>query len=151
MLLIMRIFKIIIRGSKGDKVISRYVVRDVMSRGIYEVLLDTPLREVVKIMAENNISSVVVTDKEGVYWGIITTLDILKHYTGDIEKLKAEDIMVTNIITVDPLTPLERAAAIMVENRIHHLYVVSEFREDKIVGVISSKDIVKVLNQVLNR
>jgi len=131
--------------------ISKYVVRDVMSRGIYEVSLDTPLRDVIKTMAENNISSVVVTDRNGTYWGIITSLDVLKHYTKDVDKLKAEDIMVSNIITVDPLTPLERAAAIMVENRIHHLYVVSELREDKIVGVISSKDIIKVLNEALKR
>ncbi|HID47190.1 MAG TPA: CBS domain-containing protein [Methanococcaceae archaeon] len=131
--------------------ISKYVVRDVMSRGIYEVSLDTSLRDVIKTMAENNISSVVVTDRNGTYWGIITSLDVLKHYTKDVDKLKAEDIMVSNIITVDPLTPLERAAAIMVENRIHHLYVVSELREDKIVGVISSKDIIKVLNEALKR
>ena len=100
-------------------------------------------------MGENNISSVVVTDREGTYWGIITSLDVLKYYTKDIDNLKAEDIMVSKIITVDPLTPLEKAAAIMVENRIHHLYVVSELREDKIVGVISSKDIIKVLHKAL--
>jgi len=122
-----------------------------MNRGIYEVFLDTPLREVIKTMGENNISSVVVTDREGTYWGIITSLDVLKYYTKDIDNLKAEDVMVSKIITVNPLTPLEKAAAIMVENRIHHLYVVSELREDKIVGVISSKDIIKVLHEELEK
>jgi len=131
--------------------ISKYVVRDIMNRGIYEVFLDTPLREVIKTMGENNISSVVVTDREGTYWGIITSLDVLKYYTKDIDNLKAEDVMVSKIITVNPLTPLEKAAAIMVENRIHHLYVVSELREDKIVGVISSKDIIKVLHEELEK
>ena len=122
-----------------------------MTRGIYEVFLDTPLREIIKVMGENNISSVVVTDRDGTYWGIITSLDVMKHYTEDIDNLKAEDIMVSKIITVDPLTPLEKAAAIMVENKIHHLYVVSELREDKIVGVISSKDIIRVLYEALNK
>ncbi|GBF36113.1 hypothetical protein MHHB_P0338 [Methanofervidicoccus abyssi] len=122
-----------------------------MNRGIYEVFLDTPLREVIKTMGENSISSVVVTDREGTYWGIITSLDVLKYYTKDIDNLKAEDVMVSKIITVNPLTPLEKAAAIMVENRIHHLYVVSELREDKIVGVISSKDIIKVLHEELEK
>ncbi|HIQ38892.1 MAG TPA: CBS domain-containing protein [Methanothermococcus okinawensis] len=131
--------------------ISKYVVRDVMTRGIYEVFLDTPLRDIIKTMGENNISSVVVTDREGTYWGIITSLDVLKYYTKDIDNLKAEDVMVSKIITVDPLTPLEKAAAIMVENRIHHLYVVSELREDKIVGVISSKDIIRVLHEELEK
>jgi len=131
--------------------ISKYVVRDIMNRGIYEVFLDTPLREVIKTMGENSISSVVVTDREGTYWGIITSLDVLKYYTKDIDNLKAEDVMVSKIVTVNPLTPLEKAAAIMVENRIHHLYVVSELREDKIVGVISSKDIIKVLHEELEK
>lgn len=125
--------------------VSKYVVRDIMSRGIFEISLDTSISEAAKIMGDNNISSLVVSDDDGIYWGILTSTDILKHYTENLDELKAKDIMVSKLITVEPLAPLEKAAAIMAEHKIHHLYVLSELREDKIIGIISSNDLIKAL------
>ena len=125
--------------------VSKYVVRDIMSRGIFEISLDTSISEAAKIMGENNISSLVVSDDKGIYWGIITSMDVLKHYTENLDELKANDIMVSKLITIEPLAPLEKAATIMAENKIHHLYVLSELREDKIIGVVSSNDLIKAL------
>lgn len=129
--------------------LSEYVVRDVMSRGVYTAMLNDSLHDIIKLMTDNSISSVVVVDENGTYWGIITDIDVLKHYTENIDELKAEDIMVTDTITVSPVTPLEEAGLIMVEHRIHHLYVVGELRKQKIVGVISSKDIIKFMSRAL--
>ncbi|MEN4007460.1 MAG: CBS domain-containing protein [Methanobacteriaceae archaeon] len=129
--------------------LSGYLVRDVMSRGVYTVMLNDSLQDIIKLMDNNNISSSVVVDEKGTYWGIITSMDVLKHCTGNIDKLKAEDVIVTDTITVSPVTPLEEAGLIMVENRIHHLYVADERRRQKIVGVLSSKDIIKFMSQAL--
>lgn len=130
--------------------LSKYVVRDIMVRGIYEVNLNDSVLEAVKIMGENGISSVVVSDDNGSYWGIITELDILKNRY-NLDKLKAEDIMTTNITTISPIAPLEKCALIMTENRIHHLYVISELNENKIIGVISSGDIIKLMSKLSNK
>ncbi|ABR56256.1 putative signal-transduction protein with CBS domains [Methanococcus aeolicus Nankai-3] len=125
------------------------VVRDLMIRGIYEVKLNDTIEDVVKVMGKNGISSVVVSDDNNTYWGIITEMDILKHYSENLEKLKAEDIMATKIIHISPIAPLEKAAQIMAEKKIHHLYVVSELREDKIIGTISAGDIIKMMHESL--
>ena len=129
--------------------LSNCFVRDVMVRGIVEVDLNDKLSDVVKVMAENDVSSVVVSDDNGYFWGIITELDVLKNH-GDLDKITAEEIMTTKPITVKPITPLEQAAEIMVENKIHHLYVLSELNENKIVGVISAGDIIKAINKKIN-
>jgi CBS domain-containing protein len=134
----------------GETMLSKYFVRDLMTRGIYEVSLKDSISDVIKVMGKNNISSVVVSDDNNVYWGIITDIDVLKHYNENLDELKAEDIMVSKLITISPTAPLEKAAAVMAENNIHHLYVVSELREDKIIGVLSSKDIVKLISKLLS-
>ncbi|AEF96003.1 CBS domain-containing protein [Methanotorris igneus] len=126
--------------------LSKYLVRDIMKRGIVEVSLNDKISDIVKKMAENDISSVVVSDNQA-FWGIITDTDILKHYHENLDTLKAEDIMNSKIIAISPEAPLEKAVEVMIENNIHHLYVRSEL-DDKIVGVISSKDIVKLMGSV---
>ncbi|WP_423791952.1 cyclic nucleotide-binding/CBS domain-containing protein [Methanocaldococcus indicus] len=128
--------------------ISGYLVRDVMTKGIVEVPLETKLVEIVEIMNKYNISSVVVSDGEQ-FWGIITDLDILKNYE-KLEELTAEDVMTTKIVTVSPEVPLEKAINIMVENKIHHIYVKSSC-EDRIIGVISSKDIIKLFDELIKK
>jgi CBS domain-containing protein len=128
---------------------SATVVRDLMIRGIYEVKLNDTIDDVVKVMGKNDISSVVVSDDNNIYWGIITEMDILKNYSENLGELKAKDIMATKLIRISPMAPLEKAAQIMAEKKIHHLYVVSELREDKIIGVISASDIVKMIHESL--
>ena len=101
--------------------LSKYFVRDVMVRGIYEIRLNDSVLDAIKIMGKNDISSVVVSDDNGTYWGIITELDILKNHS-NIDKVKAKEIMSTNLTTISPTAPLERAASLMPEKKIHHLY-----------------------------
>lgn len=129
--------------------ISKYMVRDVMKRGIHEVSLNDKISDVVKKMAEYNISSVVVSDNQ-VFWGIITDTTILKHYHENLNNLKAEDIMTSKLITISPEAPLEEAVEVMTNNNIHHLYVLSELNEDKIVGVLSSKDVIKLMAKLMD-
>ncbi|CAB3287523.1 CBS domain containing protein [Methanocaldococcus lauensis] len=126
--------------------ISKYLVRDIMKKGVVEVSLDTKLCDVIKTMAKYDISSVVVSDGER-FWGIITDTDILKHYH-ELDKT-AEEIMSVNPITISPEAPLEKAIDIMVEHNIHHLYVKSPC-EEKIVGVLSSKDIIKLFSMLID-
>ncbi|NPA62857.1 MAG: CBS domain-containing protein [Methanococci archaeon] len=127
--------------------LSRYLVRDVMKKGVVEVNLDAKLSEIIKTMAKYDISSVVVSDGE-TFWGIITDTDVMKHYH-NLEKT-AEEIMTTNPITVSPEAPLEKAVEIMAERGIHHLYVRSPC-EEKIVGVLSSKDVIKLFSDIIEK
>lgn len=129
--------------------ISKYMVRDVMKRGIHEVSLNDSVSDIVKKMAEYNISSVVVSDNQ-VFWGIITNTTILKHYHENLNNLKAEDIMTSKLITISPEAPLEKAVEVMTNNNIHHLYVLSELNEDKIIGVLSSKDVIKLMAKLMD-
>ncbi len=127
--------------------LSKYFVRDVMVRGIFEIRLNDSVLDAVKVMGKNDISSVVVSDDNGTYWGIITELDILKNHT-NLDKVKAKEIMSSKITTISPMAPLERATQLMAEKKIHHLYVTSELDEDKIIGVISSSDIIKLMAEI---
>lgn len=54
-----------------------------------------------------------------------------------LAKMHARDIMITEVITVGPDEPLAKAAAMMLERRIHRLPVLEDGR---LIGVVSAFD-----------
>ncbi len=127
------------------------IIRDIMAKGIFEVRLNDNLKEIIKVISENDISSVIVSDDNGTYWGVITELDILKHLGENLDNLTAEDIATTKLITISPKATIEKAIEVMTKNKIHHLYVVGELHGDKVVGVVSAGDIIKAINNEINK
>jgi CBS domain-containing protein len=61
---------------------------------------------------------------------------------GRIEGLRVRDVMVREVVTVEPDAPVARAAAVMVARRIHRLPVVDGAR---LLGIVSSLDLVRLL------
>jgi len=121
-------------------------VRDVMARGVVTVRLDTPVKDVAKILIENGVSGVVVVDEKGEVWGVITDTDLIKCYTDGKAGAVAEDIMSPQTLTVDPEMKLREAAAFLCSKGIHRAFVMSAGHactKNFPVGVISVTDIVR--------
>jgi len=145
--------------------------KDLMTTGVISVKPDTPVRDIVKMMADNDIEAIpVLNDKEELL-GIITDGDIVLRASRfhpplfyqilggviyldnpkvmDIELKKmlgttAGDIMTKRVVSVTEETPLEEIASIMVTRKIKRLPVV---KDKKMIGIIGRKDIITVLAQ----
>lgn len=118
------------------------LVRDIMRRNVKTVRTDDSVHAAVQKMNKFQIGSVIVTNN-GRAVGIITERNILERIVEprlDPGTVWAKDIMSAPLITVDPNDAVEEAARIMAQKRIKKLPVVEG---DKIVGVISTSDIVR--------
>lgn len=118
-------------------------VGDIMTRGVICVdVLDT-VKGAAEVMSKNDISAVMVNENgKGV--GIITERDITKKIVAEGENPKniaSRDIMTSPIITVAPNAGIDDAARLMRDNDIRRLIV---SHKDKIVGVLSEFDIVRI-------
>lgn len=125
------------------------LLRDIMTRGVTSVPMDITLREVAKILIDQNVSGVAVTDHNGEIMGFITEMDML-HVVVDKSLLDstAEEIMTTSLKSISPSTDLETAASVMLEARIHRLIILSEQgmgASDRPVGILSASDIIRQL------
>ncbi len=125
------------------------LLRDIMTRGVTSVPMDVTLREVAKIMIDQNVSGVAVTDHNGEIMGFITEMDML-HVVVDKSLLDetAEAIMTTSLKSISPSTDLETASSVMLEARIHRLIILSEpgmGASDRPVGILSASDIIRQL------
>ena len=119
---------------------------------------DTPIDEALKLMRDSKVRRLPVLDKKGKLVGIVTEKDLLYvspspatslsihelHYL--ISKIKVEDVMAKDVITVTEYTPLEEAARIMADNKIGSLPVM---RDDKLVGIITETDLFCVFLELL--
>jgi len=70
------------RGSGGDE---PREVQDIMRDDVLTVAPSTPVHEVARLMAEDRVHRAVVVDRERVA-GVITSLDMLKHYPAPTAK-----------------------------------------------------------------
>ena len=93
------------------------------------------------IMKRNKIHSMPIVNNEYELEGIVTTNDL----TGDVsDETQVGLIMSKNVLTVPKYSDTHLAARIMRNHHIHHLVVT---HEKKIVGVLSSFDLLKLVEK----
>jgi CBS domain-containing protein len=137
------------RGSYLTPAFERATVLDVMRHGVMSCTPDTPLIQVARTMATHHVHSVVVggmtrddTRGEHLVWGLVSDMDIVRAAETGAEGHTAADAARTELVTVEPTTPLADAARLMREHHTAHLLVMSGERP---AGVVSSLDIAGAL------
>ncbi len=108
----------------------------------YAVTPDTTVLQALQLMAERNISAVLVMEGERLA-GIFTERDyarkvVLKGLAS--KDTRVGDLMTANVLTVSPSHTIDDCMGIMTKNHVRHLPVVDH---GKLVGLISIGDAVK--------
>ncbi len=115
-----------------------------MHKGVLVCNQDDSAKAVARIMARNELRSVVVVSEKGEVWGLITHMEILPIYGKNLDEIRAEDIMRPYKIEVDPQWPIEKAIEIMKKLKYYHLMIVDPHVSTRWpVGIFSSYDIVR--------
>ncbi|TFF39750.1 CBS domain-containing protein [Mucilaginibacter psychrotolerans] len=120
-------------------------VKHILARkgsAVIAVPADTTVLNVLKLMAERNIGSVVVTDN-GQYIGLVTERDYARKIIlmgKHSDDTTAGDIISTNLPRITPKSSVESCMIIMSENNIRYLPVFDE--ADELCGIISINDVV---------
>lgn len=112
-------------------------------RNIISVAPGMSVLEALKVMAENNIGSVVVIDDKGNFQGVMTERDysrkiILKnrHSTDTLVK----DIMSVDLPRVAPTDTIEHCMELLNKNNVRYLPV---FDNNNLAGIVSISDMIK--------
>ncbi|NJN87388.1 MAG: CBS domain-containing protein [Leptolyngbyaceae cyanobacterium SL_7_1] len=145
-------------------------VADVMTRDPIVVQPDTPLNQVIKILAERRISGLPVVNEAGMVVGVISEADLMWQETGvtppayikildsviylenparyerELHKAlgqTAGEVMTKEPITTSPDYPLHDAAQLMHERQIQRLPVLND--QGRIVGILTRGDIIRFM------
>lgn len=120
-------------------------VKDILSRKPETVTIvsHSAVVDALTLMAENNIGSVVVTDAQGNYLGIVTERDYSRKVAlkgKNSTTTPVEEIMTTNLPSVGLKDSVEHCRQLMTTQNIRYLPV---FVGIELKGIISMSDVVK--------
>ncbi|MGD1806134.1 CBS domain-containing protein [Dapis sp. BLCC M126] len=146
------------------------IVSDVMSYNPISVTEEMPLKEAIKILAEQRISGLPVVNENGKLVGIVSETDLMwqesgatpppyimlldsviflenpARYEKEIHKALGEtvgEVMTKNPLTTTPDQLLSAAAKLMHERNIHRLPVLDE--NGKVIGILTRGDIIRAM------
>lgn len=112
--------------------------------GIHSCSLNTSLVVAIRLMVEEEISSLVVTDDQGYLAGVVTRADILKVYT-ESDQWAAQPVASTmhqDVPVVAPQTRLSEAARLMFGHPLGQVVVVlPEGDKQRPVAVLTDSDL----------
>lgn len=141
-----------LEAARKSRALSQILVAEAMHPGVLTCPVETPLRDVARMMATYRIHSVVVfgggeeeADLEGRLWGVVSDLDLVEAAAVDeLEDRTAGTTAVTPVVMVGPKDTLLQAAVLMREHEIAHLVVVDP-QSARPVGVLSTLDVARML------
>jgi acetoin utilization protein AcuB len=133
------------------------LVKDWMTTHVYTVTEDDSFSTAINTVKAHSIKHLPVVDKAGKLVGMLSDRDIkefgpskattLEIYELNylLDKTKVKDVMKKNVLTATPELPVEEAACILHDNSVGCLPIIDG---EKLVGIISDRDIYKVLIEI---
>jgi CBS domain-containing protein len=116
-------------------------VAHIMSGDLLFASMDHTIDHVRELMASKRIHALPVVGKNKKILGIVTTADVAR----EIEGTKpVRHVMSDMVITVGATEPVGVAARLMREHQIHHVMVIDG---DKVVGMVSSYDLLEIVEK----
>ena len=116
-------------------------VEDIMISSVISTHRHQSIGHIKDIMKRNGIHSIPIVNSENEVEGIVTTNDLTDDISNDTQ---VGHIMTKKVLTIPKYSGPHVAARIMRNHHIHHLVVT---HEKKIVGVLSSFDLLKLVEK----
>lgn len=119
-------------------------ISEIMSPIEATVGADTTLRQAAVRMGQYHTGAALVIDQSLPGPGIVTERDILRALAegADPDDARVADYMHSKLIAAAPSWPATQAAEAMMKHHIRHIVV---FEEEHLVGILSMRDVIKVL------
>jgi acetoin utilization protein AcuB len=129
------------------------LVRERMSHPVFTVYPDSSMQDALDKMRREHVRRLPVVNKRGQLVGIVTETDLAKASPSQatslaiweirelVGKVKVEEIMTKEVVTISDDTAIEEAARVMTDSKISGLPVL---HDGKLVGLITETDLFKV-------
>lgn len=125
-----------------------FTAKNIMSTDLITVKKDTPIYEAIKIMAEKDITGLLVVDDDLTLLGVVSEKDVLRLTKNSEHKgEKVEDFMTSDPVSFCEDDDLMEICECLMNSDFRRVPIISE---GKLVGIISRKDIIRYIADAEN-
>jgi CIC family chloride channel protein len=132
---------------KHDSNLRNYFVRDAMNSDFYNINRKTTIADAVQIMRDLNVKSLVVTNNEDRFEGMIYFEDLTNVPTIQ-ENMTVESIMIYDPPMLRPLDPIMDYFEIVSKTAVSEIPIVSPDDNKLVLSILSLRDVNKLLNNI---
>ena len=118
------------------KGVSCLEVREIMTRNVISLSANMPVKEAVDLLLRRRIHGAPVVDDSGRLLGMVSFVDLAAR-----SGVTVQDIMVTDPVWAKADAPIEKVAALMLNQMARRVPIVAEGR---VVGIVSASDIIEL-------
>jgi chloride channel protein, CIC family len=134
-------------AKKFDLKLKNYLVRDAMNADFYNINRNTTINDAIHIMKDLNVKSLVVTNNEDEFEGMVYFED-LSNVSTIQENMIVETIMVFDPPILRPLDPILNYFELISKTAVSEIPVISPDDNKLVLSILSIKDINKLLNNI---
>ncbi len=150
-------------------------IKEFMTKKVIAVHKEMTVKEFIRFLQEHKISGAPVTDDSGNVIGVVSATDVIKrshyvtrdmahsedsyevdpssglveihkYYTEELFETQIGGLMTTDLISLSSQDDLLDAVDLFVKTPVHRIVIMDD---DKLVGIISTKDTIKVMAKVM--
>ncbi|MGC3981739.1 MAG: CBS domain-containing protein [Steroidobacteraceae bacterium] len=133
-----------------------------MTKEVITVTPEVPAGEIARIMVERNFRRLPVADADGKLLGMVTSQNVLHAFPANVNPftfvasehpdipalhMRADQVMVPELLTTTPEAPIEEAARIMRDRKTGVLLVM---RNEQLLGIITESDLFRAFTSLFD-
>ena len=134
-------------AKKHDSKLRNYLVRDVMNSDFYNINHNATINDAVQIMRDLNVKSLVVTNNEDKFEGMVYFED-LSSVSKIQENMTVKSIMIHDPPMLRPLDPIMDYFELISKTAVSEIPVISPDDNKLVLSILSLRDINKLLNNI---
>ena len=118
-------------------------IQDIMTKQIHTVRSDASLLDVARMMRDQRIGDVLVTEGDGTLCGIVTDRDIVVRADASsrpLDRTQVREICTEQLVNLSPESSIDEAVQVMREHAIRRVPVV---RDGHAVGIVTIGDLAR--------
>ncbi len=124
----------------SKKPLGKILVREIMSKDLITVTIDSSIKNCAKLMKEHGISSVVIVNSRGKLVGVVTKTDLVGTFlVQSTASLEISKVMTKKVITTSPEDSIFEVESLLFNNDIRRVIVT---KNKSPVGIITYRDFI---------